>query len=123
MLELGWLVGFVFEGWIRNVGRMDDLLGYAGGADENVYFAKVVDDILNCIENRTCIPHVDLVEAHVDPGLGRELSGCFVTELLLDVHDRDALNSNLCKRLCHVQAESTATTAEVDVSDMKALVT
>jgi len=102
---------------------MDDLLGYAGGADENVDLAKVVDNILNSIENGACIPDVDPVEAHVDTGLGRELSGCFVTELLLDVHDCNALNPNFCKRLCHVQAESTATTAEVDVSDMKALVT
>ena len=88
-----------------------NLLGNAGSVDENIDLTVVGSDILNGLLDGGLITDVDLVEADVDTGLGRELLGRLFTKFLLDIEDGNALDANLRESLCHIVAQSTTAAA------------
>ena len=90
---------------------MGNLLGDSGGVDENVKLSVVVNDVLDGLAHSLTIAHVDAVETDVDASLLSEVTGGLLAELLLNVHDGDATNTDLSEGLRHVVAE-TATAAE-----------
>ena len=90
---------------------MENLLGDSGGVDENVKLSVVVNDVLDGLAHSLTIAHIDAVETDVDAGLLSEVTGSLLAELLLNVHDGDATNTDLSEGLRHVVAE-TATAAE-----------
>ena len=90
---------------------MKNLLGNAGSVDENVELSVVLNDVLDGLAHSLAIAHVDAVEADVDASLLGQVTGSLLAELLLNVHDGDATNTDLSEGLRHVVAE-TATAAE-----------
>ena len=90
---------------------MENLLGDSGGVDENVKLSVVVNDVLDGLAHSLTIAHIDAVETDVDAGLLSEVTGSLLAELLLNVHDGDATNTDLSEGLCHVVTEA-ATAAE-----------
>lgn len=85
-----------------------DLLGNAGGVDENIDVAVVGSDILNSLLNGSLVTDVDLVEADVNASLSRELLGRLLAEFLLNIEDGNALDANFREGLSHVVTKSTA---------------
>jgi hypothetical protein len=83
-----------------------DLLGNAGSVDENIDVAVVGSDILNSLLDGSFVTNVDLVEADIDTSLGGELLGRFLSKVLLNVEDGNALDANFREGLSHVVAES-----------------
>lgn len=57
MLELGWRVNEVLNGWVGGY-----VLGDASGVDENVDSAEVVDDALDRLANRIGVTDIYSVE-------------------------------------------------------------
>lgn len=86
-----------------------DLLGDTGGVEEDVNLAVVVDNVADGLLDGTTVTDVDLVEANVDTGLLGELASGLLAELLLDIHDGNATDTDLREGLGHVEAETTTT--------------
>jgi hypothetical protein len=84
-----------------------DLLGNAGSVDENIDVAVVGSDILDSLLDSSFVTDVDLVEANVDTSLSGELLGRLLSELLLDIEDGNALDTDFRESLSHVVTEST----------------
>jgi hypothetical protein len=91
-------------------GILENLLGDSSSVDEHVELSVVVDDVLNGLTHSLTIAHVNAIEADVDTGLLSEVASGLLAELLLNVHDGDATNTDLSEGLRHVVAE-TATAA------------
>jgi hypothetical protein len=91
-----------------------DLLGNAGSVDENIDVAVVGSDILNSLLDGSFVTNVDLVEADIDTSLSGELLSRLLAQLLLNVEDGNALDTDFRESLSHVVAEST--TAAVNES-------
>ena len=87
-------------------GILADLLGDSGGVDEHVKLSVVLDDVLDGLAHSLAIADVDAVEADIDTGLLSEFASCLLSELLLDIHDRNATYTHLGEGLSHVVSQT-----------------
>lgn len=90
----------------------ENSLGNAGGRDEDVNVAVMVDRILDGLVDSVSVTDVNLVETDVDTGLLGQLLGGLFSELLLHIHNGNALDSDLRESLGHVVSKTTSTTSE-----------
>ena len=85
------------------------LLGDTRSRDEHINAAVVVLDVLNGVLNGTGVTDIDLVEAHINASLLVQNLSRLLSELLLDIHNGNAGDTDLCQSLGHVVSKTTST--------------